>query len=496
MGKKAGLIGVQAKGTDRIQFDFRIKGVRYRPTVYRKPTEANLRRAHEQLRDIKARIKSGTFNFDEEFPDYRFKDELPSPPGSDKNAESCGDVFNKFLAHCEMRVLMDDMAFSTLDGYREILDVIFRPKIGEQPFEHVVYSQLAEIVSAHTKGKKKKTYNNVTSAVRTAFKFGYKDRPGKFNPALALETFRITEKDRPKVDPFTIQEAETIISACHRIHGEWYGNYEEFGFFTGLRQSEQFALEVGDCDLTAGKISVTKAVVLSQKKNRTKTSQDREINLCPRALQVLQRQFALRERMVAAGKIRHKFVFFTADGTPFQTVYLPYNRWRDAVDTLSVRYRKPYNRRHSYISWRLMIGHNRLLVAMEDGHSVATMERTYAAWTKGAKPEDVELIKTAMAGSPKADIGSGEATESPLESPEMATKWPLAEEIAGTGVVKPKAGEVACRRVSGSISGGKCRSKSWLGWKDSNLRMAGSKPGQRLAGINKFRPPDSARSRG
>jgi hypothetical protein len=29
------------------------------------------------------------------------------------------------------------------------------------------------------------------------------------------------------------------------------------------------------------------------------------------------------------------------------------------------------------------------VVAYEDGHSVATMERTYAAWTKGAKPEDV-----------------------------------------------------------------------------------------------------------
>jgi hypothetical protein len=40
---------------------------------------------------------------------------------------------------------------------------------------------------------------------------------------------------------------------------------------------------------------------------------------------------------------------------------------------------------------------NRLLVAYEDGHSVATMERTYAAWTRGAKPEDVELIKQAMA---------------------------------------------------------------------------------------------------
>lgn len=57
-------------------------------------------------------------------------------------------------------------------------------------------------------------------ALRTAFKFGYKDRPGKFNPALALPTFRITSKDRPKIDPFTIQQAERILAACHKIHGE------------------------------------------------------------------------------------------------------------------------------------------------------------------------------------------------------------------------------------------------------------------------------------
>lgn len=152
---------------------------------------------------------------------------------------------------------VDDMAFSTLDGYRDILVGVFRPKIGEEPFEQIVYSRLAQIVATHTKGKKKKTYDNVTSAVRTAFKFGYEDRPGKFNPTLALPTFRLTAKDRPRIDPFTIQEAEAIIAASHRMHGEWYGNYEEFGFFTGLRPSEQFALEVGDCDLANGSISVT-----------------------------------------------------------------------------------------------------------------------------------------------------------------------------------------------------------------------------------------------
>ena len=180
------------------------------------------------------------------------------------------------------------MAPSTLETYEEVLDRVVRPEIGRDLFERVIYSRLAAIVAGKTKNVKKKTYNNTVSVVRTYFKFGYKDHPGKFNPALALPGFRMTAKDRPKVDPFAIQEAELIIAASHRMHGEWYGNYREFLFFTALRQSEVFALEVDNCDLVDGKISITKAVVNGQPKNRTKTNQDREINLCPRALQVLQ----------------------------------------------------------------------------------------------------------------------------------------------------------------------------------------------------------------
>src|ERR1039458_2799954 len=90
-------------------------------------------------------------------------------------------------------------------------------------------------------------------------------------------------------------------------------------------------------------------------------------------------QLAMRERMGAAGKIGHDRVFFTEGGEPFATVFLPYHRWREVMETLSVRYRKPYNARHTY-------------------HSVETMLRTYAGWIKGAKPEDIERIKRAMGG--------------------------------------------------------------------------------------------------
>jgi len=471
MGKKANLSGVEPKGTDRIQFDFRISGVRYRPTIYRTPSEANLRRAYQLLREIKARIKSGTFNFEEEFPDYRYKGDVPKQ--RNEETKTCNDVFKDFMSHCEMRVAMDDLAYSTLEGYRKILYAMWAPRIGEIPFEKVVYSELAKIAAAHT--RKKKTYNNVVSAIRTAFKFGYKDLPGKFNPTLALSTFRISKKDRPAVDPFTVPDAEAIISASHCIHGEWYGNYEEFRFFTGLRQSEQFALRVGDCDLVSGAISITKALVLSREKNRTKTNQDREIFLCPRALEVLRAQLAMRERMAAAGKIGHDCVFFTEGGERFDTVFLPYNRWREVMETLSVRYRKPYNARHTYISWRLMKGDNPLLVAQEDGHSVETMLRTYAAWIKGAKPEDIERIKRAMGARPSTEgIGDESGVRGPLESPKMATNWPPAEQIQGLSVPVTTTVSAAARVPSVCF----------------NRENGGKSATEELAGVEGFEPPN------
>ena len=116
------------------------------------------------------------------------------------------------------------------------------------------------------KKKKKKTYNNVVSALRCAFEFGYKDHPHKHNPVTELNTLRVTKKDRPPVDPFTIEEGEKIIAASHTQFGAAHGNYEEFRFFTGLRQSEQIALTIHDCDTKRGTIKINKAIVLGQDK--------------------------------------------------------------------------------------------------------------------------------------------------------------------------------------------------------------------------------------
>jgi hypothetical protein len=143
VGRKSISGGVRPLGVHRIQFDFRIAGVRYRPTLPWIPHEANLR--------------------------------LPF------NARTCGDVFDAFLRHEEARVRRDDLAPVTLATHRQILDRIWRPEIGTVSLFAVRYSMLVKVADEHRWSKK--TYNNVISALRRAFDFGFQDHPEHHNPA-------------------------------------------------------------------------------------------------------------------------------------------------------------------------------------------------------------------------------------------------------------------------------------------------------------------------
>lgn len=67
--------------------------------------------------------------------------------------------------------------------------------------------------------------------------------------------------------------------------------------------------------------------MLRRHKDDTKTGEDREIELCGRALEVLKRQLALREAYARGGKIDRHFVFFQHTGAPLADLQYAYGRW-------------------------------------------------------------------------------------------------------------------------------------------------------------------------
>ncbi len=382
--------GVRAKSDNRIQFDFMLDGVRYRPTIRRPPTTQNLRAARERLVGIRQRIRAGTFFFDHEFPEYRFLGRVIDP----SQVRTCNQVFDQFIAHCESRFRRDDLAWVTVNGYRRMLNALWRPRIGALPFLRVDYTMLARIADGYRCSKK--TFDNAVSVLRRAFDFGYRNHPHHINPAPGLRGCRMSRKDRLRPDPFRIDEAEQLIAAIREDWGEAQANYDEFRFFTGLRPSEQIALTVSDFDPARGTLRVNKARVAGVDRATTKTGVHRVFELCPRALAVLRRQLALRDQFQRNGRLRHAHLFFSDDGAPIQSIHEPGARWTKTLARLPIRPRRPYCARHSCVSWNLMLGKNPLWVARQHGHSVRTMLEVYAAWADGAVESDVEVIRRAM----------------------------------------------------------------------------------------------------
>jgi integrase len=467
MGRKSETGGVRAAGDARIQFTFKFEGIRYRPTLLRIPTEANLRRAREQLTAMKARIATGTFSFAEEFPDYLHLSKVPRA-GSPR---TCDQVFDDFLAHCAARVAKNDMATVTFTSYRRVLAGIWRPQLGARRFLEVRYSTLVEI--ADRADWSKKSYNNAISILRRAFKFGHRDHPELHDPTRQIKGARIQRKDRPIIDPFTIHEAEVLIAALHCDWGSAQGNYDEFRFFTGLRPSEQIALEIYDFDGARGTLCVTKARVDGNDKDATKTGDDRKIALSPRAIAVLKRQLALRARLKRAGHIDHDHLFFKTSGEPIRNLQYPYARWRKTLARLStVRYRKPYCARHSSVSWDLMTGRSALWVARQHGHSIATMLRFYAAWTDGALETDIEAIRAAMASERPA----GRQTTLPTRRFRKSRPMVRAFEVESAPSITVAAPPFASGYASGhGRPTAKCSKPLRLNWRrerDSNPRWA------------------------
>ncbi|MDB6042821.1 MAG: Bbp50 [Gammaproteobacteria bacterium] len=151
-------------------------------------------------------------------------------------------------------------------------------------------------------------------------------------------------------------------------------------------------------------------------KDRPKTNEDRTVELCPRALAVLERHFALREQCVRA---------FRDDGKSPRDLKYVYMRWRYVIETLKVRYREPYNARHSRVSWNLMIGKNLMWCARQHGHSVQVMLGMYGAWIEGSTEADIAAIKRSMEAEATAKVIHGAGPpQVPANPPPGATKVP------------------------------------------------------------------------
>lgn len=366
-GLPTGVTVRKHKDAQSIQITFQWGAIRCRESLPLPPTPANVKFAKALRDEIMAKIVRGVFVYAEYFP--------KSPrAGKATNTVTIGALLDAFIADGETAVGRGNMAPSTLDGYRKAVRYHLKPTFGALLASQLTGAEIRAWVKSVTLTAK--SVRNTLIPLRAVVADAINDKLIKENPFDQVALDRLLSKTAMPstyvVDPFTPTE---VLLICNAATGQ-ARNFIKFAFATGLRTSELIALQWSDVDLKARTVRVHRAFVLQLDKGPKTHAGNRVVELDDQALAALEGQ---REWTQLRGK--HVFINPRTGKPLLDDQAVRKCVWRPAIEKAGVRYRNPYQTRHTFASTRLSQGANPWWVAAQMGHEdVEMISRTYGKW--------------------------------------------------------------------------------------------------------------------
>lgn len=361
--------GVRAVSDSSIEITFMYQGVRCRERFSLKPTATNLKLAERYKNVIEHDIATGVFDYLATFPN--------SPRAARFAPEVCRENVAGFLTRW-LTGKKKHVSSSTYDGYRKIVELRLVPALGTV----LVVDLKRKIVRdwLDTLDVSNKTLSNIQSCLRSALNDAAEEELIELNP---LAGWTYSRKAAPSkeddVDPFSPEEQQAVLGA---LSGQ-ARNMMQFALWTGLRTSELVALDWGDIDWLREEVMVSRAITQAGKgkAETTKTAAGRRsVKLLKPALEALTAQKA--HTFLADAEVFQNprtLDRWAGDGPIRKTMWVP------AMKKAGVRYRRPYQTRHTYASMMLSAGEHPMWVAKQMGHTDWTMiARVYGRWMPAA----------------------------------------------------------------------------------------------------------------
>lgn len=364
--------GVRAASASSIEIDFYFRGVRCKERIKLTPTPRNLKYCENLKARIEHEIATGEFDYRTHFPDSKKAALFATQPG---DTLTLGRYLEKWLQDVK-----PFLKASTWGGYRKIIRGQLVPAFGHLTLSEFRRTHVKEWAMA--RGMTPKTLGNVVSPLRVALDDAVEDDLIGANP---LAGWRIRRRNTgpktDKVDPFSIEEREAILAA---LDGQ-AKNFVQFAFWTGMRTSELVALDWADIDWLRGVIVVSKGLTQAAKGFESPKTEagGREVKILGPALTALKAQkahtFLKGEEVFQNPRTGGRW---TGDQPIRKTM------WAPALKRAGVRYRNPYQTRHTFASTALMAGEHVMWVSRQLGHKDWTFTaRTYSRWIPDNAPE-------------------------------------------------------------------------------------------------------------
>jgi integrase len=369
-GKPAGAIicprGVsirEFKHERRIQIAFSYRGTECRELLPPQTiTKSALVYASGLRAEIQRKIKDGVFAYADYFPDS----EKVKRFGKASKHVLIGELLEGQLEIYEGQVKNQTLSPSTLDGYRKA--------IKSKRMQYWAKKTLAEATPSALRtwigemNVTAKFSRNLLTPLRSVFEDALNDDLITFNPFERIALTKLLKQTATaseyEVDPFTADERARLVDAARPDERAMV----QFWFETGLRPGELQALRWSRIDLKACTARIDENQVAKVTKGPKTAAGVREMDLSPAAMAALEAQKPVT--MLAGQHVwlnPRKAIAWESDAQIRKTLWVP------LCERAEIRYRNPYQVRHTYASALLTAGTNPWYVAQQLGHVDVTM---------------------------------------------------------------------------------------------------------------------------
>jgi len=361
--------GVKGASEVSIEITFMYNGVRCRERLALKPTPANLKRAEQHRGAVLHAIAEGTFDYATTFPGSKNAGKFVVKQGEIIKA---GDYLDKWLDRQKSQ-----LKASSYNGYRKIVNGYLLPWFADSALSSIKKKDVREKLEQLEVGNK--TLGNIQSVLRAALSDALEDELIEANPLVGWAYSKMgPPKEVDDIDPFSREEQESILGAA----AGQAKNLIQFALWTGLRTSELVALDWTDIDFVRGTVFITKAITQQAKNAEAPktTAGRRQVKLLGGALAALQDQKRLTFLKGCEVFQNPQTLERWAGDQPIRKTM-----WQHVLKKAGVRYRYPYQTRHTYASMMLSAGEHPMWVAKQMGHTDWTMiARRYGKWMPDA----------------------------------------------------------------------------------------------------------------
>ena len=360
--------GVESRYSTTIEVTFQYQGKRCREPIKLKPTPSNLKKVSNHRAAILHEIAIGTFDYATVFPESK---------NLHKFADIIKDITIEETLKKWFRAISDQKKSSTIVGYRKIVFNQLIPQFGHiSIYDFRAYHFRDWIITQ--KQMSNKRIKNVVSPFRRALALAVNDEVIEKNFLTGFlyeraETYAQIKAKAKKLDPFNMEEMRLIYkTAVGQVRNLFW-----FAFWTGMRTSELCALLWEDIDFINGTINVDKGLTqFADEAEPPKTEAgERIIKMLPQARKALMAQ---KEHTFLVGQ---EVFIDPLHGKPWTGDSPIRKRWTTILKHAGVRYRRPYQTRHTYASMMLTAGEKLGWYSRQLGHkNVGITTTIYAKW--------------------------------------------------------------------------------------------------------------------